>query len=117
LGEGHAKGSKQGEDGGNEDDTTTAKEVIEGVGNPSGTVRGSANCYVHGGRLKLCKGATYNKAMVIYGIELTKPMIQLLEAQVPSLATGPQEDPAVSGMPRAWWKVKLAPLEPVCGHG
>ena len=39
LGEGHAEGGKQGEDGGNEDDTTTAKEVVEGIGNPPGTVR------------------------------------------------------------------------------
>lgn len=50
----------------------------------------------------------------MYGIALTNPMIQLFLAQSPSLATGPQADPAESGMPSAAWNVKLAPLEPVC---
>lgn len=40
-------------------------------------------------------------------------MIQLFLAQSPSLATGPQEEPAESGIPRATGKDKLAPLEPV----
>lgn len=39
--------------------------------------------------------------MVMYGMALMKPMIQLFLAQRPSLATGPQAEPAVSGMPRA----------------
>ncbi len=48
----------------------------------------------------------------MYGIALTNPIIQLLEAQAPSFATGPQ-DGGVSEMPKATGKDKLAPLEPV----
>lgn len=44
-------------------------------------------------------------------------MIQLFIAQSPALATGPQAEPAVSGMPRAVGKLRLAPFEPVCKNG
>lgn len=46
-------------------------------------------------------------------MELTRPIIQLFLAQVPALASGPQEEPALSGMPSAWGKLRFAPLDPV----
>lgn len=44
-------------------------------------------------------------------------MIQLFFAQSPALASGPQDEPALSGMPRAVGKDKLAPFEPVYEEG
>lgn len=59
------------------------------------------------------RGGAYKRQMVMYGMELTRPMIQLFFAHSPSLAMGPQLDPLESGMPRASGKDRLAPLEPV----
>ena len=62
------------------------------------------------GRIK--KYVTHNKQIAIYGQELTNPMSQEFDAQVPAAVHADPE----SGMPNAVGNERLAPFEPVTRH-
>jgi hypothetical protein len=57
------------------------------------------------------KSVSYKTKMAMYGQELINPTIQEFLLQRDSLAAMSQNGP-VSGIPKAWEKVRLAPLDP-----
>jgi hypothetical protein len=57
------------------------------------------------------KNVSYKTKMARYGQELMNPTIQEFLSQRDALAAMSQNGP-VSGIPKAWEKVRLAPLDP-----
>ena len=97
LRECHTKGSAQAEDSCKEDGTSTGEEIVERVGDPGGAVEVSNE--------RASAGLSYKTAMVMYGVELMKPMIQEFLLQMAGVGH------TLSSIPRAEAKVRLAPLE------